>query len=100
MILDENKNVTEMNQAAVELIGNKRKLDSFCDICNDSHGSLKICEYDQCFLKQQLSYYELQLNHESGKKSRFLLVPHYTDANQKTLTIISIRNLSDYRKGE
>ena len=101
LILDDDKNVIVMNQAARELIGNKSKIESFCDICNDSHGSLKICEYDKCFLKQQLSYYELQLKHESGKKIPVSIsTSYYTGTDQKHLTIISIRNLSDYRKGE
>jgi len=101
MILDENQNVIEMNQAAKELIGDPKELGSFCNICNDSHGSLKICEYDKCFLKHQLSYYEVQLNHRNGKKIPVSIsTSNYMDVNQRTLTILSIRNLSDYRKGE
>ncbi|MFV9510123.1 ATP-binding protein [Tepidibacillus sp. LV47] len=102
MILDENKKVVEMNQAAKDLLGNNIKPDSFCDICQDTHGTLKICEYDKCFLSQQrLSYYELQLKREDGSRIPVSVsISQYTGSDQKTLTIISIRNLSDQRKGE
>ncbi|TCS84566.1 PAS domain-containing sensor histidine kinase [Tepidibacillus fermentans] len=102
MILDENKNVVEMNQAAKDFLGHDIKPESFCHLCEDSHGSLKICEYDKCFLNQQrLSYYELQLKHENGSKIPVSVsTSHYLDVDQKPLTIISIRNLSDHRRGE
>lgn len=102
MILDENKNVIEMNQAARELLGRRDIPDIFCSVCEDSNGQLKICDYDKCFLNQKkLSYYELQLRHQTDRKIPVSIsTSTYLGANQKKLTIISIRNLSEYRKGE
>lgn len=102
MILDENKNIIEMNQAARELLGRDDIPDIFCNICEDSNERLKICDYDKCFLNhKKLSYYELQLRHQSNKKIPVSIsTSNYLGANQKKLTIISIRNLSEYRKGE
>jgi len=102
MILDEDKNIIEMNQAARELLGRDDIPDIFCSICEDSNEQLKICDYDKCFLNHnKLSYYEIQLRHYSNKKIPVSIsTSNYLGANQQKLTIISIRNLSEYRKGE
>ena len=101
VILDDNRKIVEMNQAAKDLLGGK-VLNLFCDICQDSHGELKVCEYDKCFLNyDKLSYYELQIGHESkGKIPVSISSSKFVSADQKTLTILSLRNLSEYRKGE
>lgn len=102
MILDENKDIIEMNQAARDLLGGENISNFFCEICQDSHGQLKICEYDKCFLNHpKLSYYELQLKHPAKKKFPVSVsTSTYYSADNKLLTIISIQDLSDYRKAE
>lgn len=103
MILDENKNIIEMNQAAKDLLGDESFPKIFCDICEDTNGQLRICDYDKCFLSHdKLSYYEIQLkNHQNKNKIPVSIsTSNYFGANQKKLTIISIRNLSEYRKSE
>ncbi|OEG00021.1 hypothetical protein BHF71_06570 [Vulcanibacillus modesticaldus] len=102
LILDENKNIIEMNEAARDLLGGVGMSNFFCDICQDSHGQIKICEYDKCFLDfKKLSYYELQLKHlTKGKIPVSVSTSTYFGTNQKLLTIVSIRNISEYRKTE
>lgn len=102
LILDSNMNIIEMNEAAKELLGGNDISNFFCDLCQDSHGSLKICEYDKCFLNNnKISYYELQLEHPSKSKIPVSVsASTYMGADQKLLTILSIRDLSDYRKRE
>ncbi|GBF11168.1 histidine kinase [Tepidibacillus sp. HK-1] len=102
MVLDEQKNIVEMNDTAKELLGGEIVPDIFCNICQDTNGKLKICEYDKCFLNHhKLSYYELQLNHKNDSKIPVSIsTSNFLGADQKPLTILSIRNLSDYRKKE
>lgn len=102
MILDANRNIIEMNRAAKELFGEYYIPNLFCDVCEDTNGQLKICEYDKCFLNnKKLSYFELQL--KKGKNDRIpvsVSTSTYQSVEQKPLTIVSIRDLSEYRAGE
>ena len=102
LILNEDKKVIEMNQTAKELLGEELLSQLFCNICRDTHGHVRICDYDQCFLHQEkVTYYELNLiNKYKENIPVSVSTSTFIGPEKKPVTIISVRNLDDYRKNE
>jgi len=102
LILDKDKKIVEMNEGAKKWLGSNEISSLFCDICHDSHGKIRICDYEKCFLNhEQLSYYEIRLKNITGKFVPVSIsTSTYLGLDKQPLTILSIRNLSEYRKDE
>ncbi len=100
IILDSKKSIIEMNEAAKSFIDEDKPL-NFCELCK-SHGNIKICDFDQCFLDQEkLSYYELEISTKKKKNVTVAVsISKFAGENNEDLTVLSLRDLSEYKESE